>query len=87
MMVAARLVIYMTVFVSACVSMATEPIMPEVLPDLPIWQGNKLTPEQPFPSRVKAIGGSRVGYTLYLEEITDEKPARSCLATIGYQQI
>ena len=66
---------------------AEQVVMPEVLPPLPIWQGNKLTPEQPFPARVKAISGSWVGYTLLLEEITEEKPGRACLAVIGYQQI
>ena len=86
MMVATRLMICISVLASAGVAIAFEPTMPEVLPDLPIWQGNKLTPGQPFPARVKAIGGSWVGYTLLVEEITDNKPVRCCLASVGYQQ-
>ena len=34
-----------------------------------LWSDNKLTPDQPFPAKVCAIGDSWVGYDLLLEEI------------------
>ncbi len=46
-----------------------------------LWEGGRITPEQPFPARVVGVTSSWVGYALLLEEIKDEKP-RYCIALL-----
>ena len=45
------------------------------------WSDNKITPDQPFPARVRAVAQSWVGYELLLEEIGGEQ--RLCFAHIN----
>ena len=47
-----------------------------------LWQGNRLTSEQPFPGKVIGIASSWVGYELLLEEIGVDKP-RYCYTNIA----
>lgn len=44
------------------------------------WTDNKITPGQPFPAKVRAVGRSWVGYNLLLEEIGGEH--RLCFAQL-----
>lgn len=55
--------------------------------DSRLWVNNKLTPEQPFPARVVAVSASWVGYTLLLEEITDDEIPLLCIAEVGYMGV
>lgn len=45
-----------------------------------LWTGNKMTSDQPFPARVRAVSQSWVGYVLLLEEIGGE---RLCFAEVN----
>lgn len=46
-----------------------------------IWSGNKLTPEQPFPAKVRAVWAGWEGYSLLLEEIGGTQN-RLCIAEV-----
>ncbi|HEX5790459.1 MAG TPA: hypothetical protein VFY13_04860 [Luteolibacter sp.] len=47
-----------------------------------LWQGNRLTPDQPFPARVIGVAASWVGYQLLLEELDAESP-RYCYVHVA----
>ena len=46
-----------------------------------LWHDNKLTPEQPFPARVRAVWSGWEGYFLLLEEVGGSQ-GRLCIAKI-----